>query len=217
MKRDCPKVSSVSAIKRNDEPEESALIDTEASDLFMLEKVTRKLGLSIKKLNKKIKTVNSEEAPTLGVVMWSYKSVNGMTMKTLRTKSYESSFGSVSGAKVRYEACGFNCRADTFRKSGLCIGLQEKGNDAKTVKMRALSKFISKEANGLWAIRSQGVRENVTGQNAKPVTKAHDAPHEGLSIRWGSFSPRELARFKELFEKPIRLKPGWPDNEDMKI
>ncbi|MFQ6621476.1 hypothetical protein Gotur_002895 [Gossypium turneri] len=31
-------------------------------------------------------------------------------------KSYESSFGSVSGARVRYEACRFDCGADTSRK-----------------------------------------------------------------------------------------------------
>ncbi|KAG8474384.1 hypothetical protein CXB51_034110 [Gossypium anomalum] len=37
----------------------------------------------------------------------------------------------------------------------------------------------------------------------------------GLLLRWGSFGPRELARFKELLEKPVRLKPGWPDSEDM--
>ncbi|MBA0738431.1 hypothetical protein Gogos_011784 [Gossypium gossypioides] len=94
MKRDCLKVSSVSAIKKNDEPEEakpiegkisrvnsmvlipkkrngeeglmfvdiniagqkrSALIDTRALDLFISEKATRKLDLSIKKSNKKIK------------------------------------------------------------------------------------------------------------------------------------------------------------------
>ncbi|MBA0755143.1 hypothetical protein Gogos_022299, partial [Gossypium gossypioides] len=107
IKRDCPKVSSVSAIKRNDELEEakpidrktsrvnsmvlipkkmngkewlmfvdiniagqtrSALIDMGASDLFISEKAARKLGLSIKKLNKKIKTVNFDEALTVGVV-----------------------------------------------------------------------------------------------------------------------------------------------------
>ncbi|MBA0755862.1 hypothetical protein Gogos_020094 [Gossypium gossypioides] len=89
---DCPKVSSVSAIKRNDELEEakpiekktstvnsmvlipkkrnggeglmfvdiniagqkrSALVDTGASDLFISEKATGKLGLSIKKSNRK--------------------------------------------------------------------------------------------------------------------------------------------------------------------
>ncbi|MBA0810922.1 hypothetical protein Gohar_002868 [Gossypium harknessii] len=33
----------------------------------------------------------------------------------------------------------------------------------------------------------------VTGQSAKPLSITQDASHEGLSIRWGSFSPRELA------------------------
>ncbi|MFQ6649568.1 hypothetical protein Gotur_022307, partial [Gossypium turneri] len=37
------------------------------------------------------------------------------------------------------------------------------------------------------------VGENVTGQSAKPVTMAQDAPHGGPLIRWGTFSPRELA------------------------
>ncbi|MFQ6650418.1 hypothetical protein Gotur_022873 [Gossypium turneri] len=46
----------------------SALIDTGASDLFISEKAARKLGLSIKKSNRKIKTVNFEESPTVGVV-----------------------------------------------------------------------------------------------------------------------------------------------------
>ncbi|MBA0644034.1 hypothetical protein Goklo_028253 [Gossypium klotzschianum] len=46
----------------------SALIDTGASDLFISEKATKKLGLSIKKSNKKIKAVNSGEAPIVGVV-----------------------------------------------------------------------------------------------------------------------------------------------------
>ncbi|MBA0664138.1 hypothetical protein Goklo_004187 [Gossypium klotzschianum] len=56
---------------------------------------------------------------------------------------------------------------------------------------------------------------SVTGQSAKPVTMAQDVPHGGLSIRWGTFSPRELAQFKELLEKPVRLKLSWPGNEDM--
>ncbi|MFQ6624727.1 hypothetical protein Gotur_004151 [Gossypium turneri] len=47
------------------------------------------------------------------------------------------------------------------------------------------------------------------------MTMAQDATHGSLSIRWVTFSPRELTRFKELLEKPVRLKPGWPDNEDM--
>ncbi|MBA0747122.1 hypothetical protein Gogos_009582 [Gossypium gossypioides] len=46
----------------------SALVDTGASDLFISKKAAKKLGLSIRKSNKKIKTVNSKEAPTVGVV-----------------------------------------------------------------------------------------------------------------------------------------------------
>ncbi|MBA0739985.1 hypothetical protein Gogos_013210 [Gossypium gossypioides] len=38
----------------------SALVDTGASNLFISKKVTKKLGLLIKKSNNKIKTVNSE-------------------------------------------------------------------------------------------------------------------------------------------------------------
>ncbi|MBA0879960.1 hypothetical protein Goshw_014843 [Gossypium schwendimanii] len=40
------------------------------------------------------------------------------------------------------------------------------------------------------------------------MTMAQDAPHGGLSIRWGTFSQPELARFKELLEKPVRLNPA---------
>ncbi|KAH1113945.1 hypothetical protein J1N35_007323 [Gossypium stocksii] len=54
----------------------------------------------------------------------------------------------------------------------------------------------------------ESVWENIIGQNVKPVTMAQDMPHKGLLIRWGTFSPRELARFKELLEKPVKLKPG---------
>ncbi|MBA0819769.1 hypothetical protein Gohar_021130, partial [Gossypium harknessii] len=46
----------------------SALIDTGASDLFISEKAMKKLRLSIKKSNKKIKTVNSDEASIVRVV-----------------------------------------------------------------------------------------------------------------------------------------------------
>ncbi|KAK5843186.1 hypothetical protein PVK06_005630 [Gossypium arboreum] len=56
------------------------------------------------------------------------------------------------------------------------------------------------------------VGENVTGQSSNPVTIE---PNGGLLLRWGLFGPQELARFKELLEKPVRLKPGWPDSEDM--
>ncbi|MBA0751871.1 hypothetical protein Gogos_000764, partial [Gossypium gossypioides] len=46
----------------------SALIDTRSSDLFISEKAAKKLGLSIRKLNKKIKIGTSKKAPTVGVV-----------------------------------------------------------------------------------------------------------------------------------------------------
>ncbi|KAH1082672.1 hypothetical protein J1N35_022433 [Gossypium stocksii] len=47
------------------------------------------------------------------------------------------------------------------------------------------------------------------------MTIAPNASDGGLLLRWGSFGPQELARFKELLEKPVRLKPSWPDSEDM--
>lgn len=45
----------------------TALIYMKASNLFISEKFEKKLGLSIKKSNNKIKMVNSEEAPIVGV------------------------------------------------------------------------------------------------------------------------------------------------------
>ncbi|KAH1082722.1 hypothetical protein J1N35_022483 [Gossypium stocksii] len=56
---------------------------------------------------------------------------------------------------------------------------------------------------------------SVTGCSSKPVTIAPSASNGGLLFRWGSFCPQELARFKELLEKSVRLKHGWPDNKDM--
>ncbi|KAH1083214.1 hypothetical protein J1N35_022975 [Gossypium stocksii] len=46
---------------------------------------------------------------------------------------------------------------------------------------------------------------------------AHNASHRGLPLTCESFGPQELARFKELLEKTVRLKLGWPNNEDMAI
>ncbi|KAK5842548.1 hypothetical protein PVK06_004920 [Gossypium arboreum] len=37
----------------------------------------------------------------------------------------------------------------------------------------------------------------------------------GECHRWRSFGLRELARFKELLEKHVRLKPGWSDSKYM--
>lgn len=45
----------------------SILVDTIALDLFILEKAADKLGLSVRKSNNKIKMVNFEEVPTIGV------------------------------------------------------------------------------------------------------------------------------------------------------
>ncbi|KAK8301352.1 hypothetical protein V6Z11_D04G014000 [Gossypium hirsutum] len=59
------------------------------------------------------------------------------------------------------------------------------------------------------------VGENVTGRSSKPVTSVPNASNGGLLLRWGSFGPQELARFKKILEKPVRLKPGWPDSEKM--
>ncbi|MBA0858168.1 hypothetical protein Goshw_022399, partial [Gossypium schwendimanii] len=59
------------------------------------------------------------------------------------------------------------------------------------------------------------IDDGLINKSEKPLTNAQDAPYGGLLIRWGSFGPQELARFKELLDKPVKLKPGWPDNEEM--
>ncbi|MBA0746025.1 hypothetical protein Gogos_008573 [Gossypium gossypioides] len=56
---------------------------------------------------------------------------------------------------------------------------------------------------------------SVTGCSSKPVPIAPNASDGGLLCRWGLFGLQELAQFGNLLEKPVRLKPGWPDNEDM--
>ncbi|MBA0633868.1 hypothetical protein Godav_025731 [Gossypium davidsonii] len=53
----------------------SALVDTGALDLFISKKVAKKLGLSIRKSNKKIKIVNFDEASTVGVDSGSFVSM----------------------------------------------------------------------------------------------------------------------------------------------
>ncbi|KAH1082061.1 hypothetical protein J1N35_021822 [Gossypium stocksii] len=63
--------------------------------------------------------------------------------------------------------------------------------------------------------RAARVRENVTGRSSKPLTIVPNASNRGLLFRWGSFGPQELTRFRKLLEKPVKLKPGWPDNKDM--
>ncbi|MFQ6637493.1 hypothetical protein Gotur_012638 [Gossypium turneri] len=49
---------------------------------------------------------------------------------------------------------------------------------------------------------------SVMGRSSKPETIAPNASNGGLLLRWGSFGLRELARFKELLEKPVKLKPS---------
>ncbi|MBA0670074.1 hypothetical protein Goklo_028979 [Gossypium klotzschianum] len=88
----------------------SALVDTGALDLFISKKVAKKLGLSIRKSNKKIKIVNFDEASTVGVV-----------------KNVELQIGEWKG-KEEFEVVG------------------------------DLLKFLSKEVERLWAVRSQDVR-----------------------------------------------------------
>ncbi|KAH1031636.1 hypothetical protein J1N35_043810 [Gossypium stocksii] len=61
------------------------------------------------------------------------------------------------------------------------------------------------------------VGENIMGRSSKPVTIAPNASDGGLLCRWGSFDPQKLAQFGKLLEKPVRLKPGWPNNGDMTI
>ncbi|KAH1082575.1 hypothetical protein J1N35_022336 [Gossypium stocksii] len=51
------------------------------------------------------------------------------------------------------------------------------------------------------------------GCSSKHVTIAPNVSHGGLSFRWGSFGLQELTRFKELLEKPIKLKLRWPNDK----
>ncbi|MFQ6628971.1 hypothetical protein Gotur_007158 [Gossypium turneri] len=255
MKRDCPKVSSVSAIKRNDEPEEAkpveekpsrvnsmvlipkkrngkeglmfvdinitgqkrgALIDTGASDLFISEKAAGKLGLPIRKSNKKIKTVNSEEASTMGVVQNMELEIGewkgNEDFEVIQLDDYDFVLGlnfldriqvvlypwadqihiitdpltrivvpvrrdMKVGAKVLSSiqlvedvSYGRNIDSiewkDTKAPSEVLVAQEFDMKPAdSTVEsaplgkvVGALSKFMSKEAKGLWAIRSQDVR-----------------------------------------------------------
>ncbi|KAH1063036.1 hypothetical protein J1N35_028023 [Gossypium stocksii] len=59
-----------------------ALIDMGASDLFILKRVVSKLGLSVSKLTKKLKTVNSKEVPTMEVTQ-------GVELQTSQWKGKE--------------------------------------------------------------------------------------------------------------------------------
>ncbi|KAH1055722.1 hypothetical protein J1N35_033787 [Gossypium stocksii] len=257
MKRDYPKVSSVSAIKKNDEPEEakpiekktlrvnsiilfpkkrdgdeglmfidinivgkkrSALDDTGASDLFISEKATKKLGLSIKKLNKKIKTaclypwvdqIHIVTGPLTKIIVPMHRDIKVGTkvlssIQLVEDVLYGWNIDSIEWDATKALSKVIVAKTIDMKPADLTVELTPLG------KVGCASGF---ERKGV--MQEQSGRENATSQSAKPVTMAQDAPHRGLSIRWGSFSLRELARSKELLEKPFRLKPGWPDSEDM--
>ncbi|KAH1046881.1 hypothetical protein J1N35_037665, partial [Gossypium stocksii] len=78
-------------------------------------------------------------------------------------------------------------------------------------KAKATRKFQGESSQWHSEVATRALREwvgeNFMAQTTKPVTMAQDALHGGLLIRWETFSPGELARFKELLEKPVSLKP----------
>ncbi|MBA0783214.1 hypothetical protein Gotri_000969 [Gossypium trilobum] len=76
----------------------SAVIDTGASDLFISEKAAKKLGLSIKKSNKKIKIVNFEKAPTMRV-----DSDNSVSMGRSNSYCHWSIIKDCCASESRYE------------------------------------------------------------------------------------------------------------------
>ncbi|MBA0740645.1 hypothetical protein Gogos_013837 [Gossypium gossypioides] len=314
---------------------QSALVDTRAPDLFISKKAAKKLGLSIRKSNKKIKMINFDEDLTIGVVRnvelqiseWKGKedfevgpkvlssiqlvedvsygrNINSiernatkahseklvehetdiMPVKSIVELPHLENVGCVSdfegkeamqkqskrvnaASKIHCEHSDSVLNSDLLAWQGRTKSRYENqgdsnGNKSKLGQVRVETscqqyvptsatvqvkrrrkprqKFqrrrqsdrktsreeakVTREFQGessqchsevaTRALR-EWVRENLTGQSVKPVTIAQNAPHGGLSIRWGSFSPRELARFQEPLEKPVRLKFGWPDNADM--
>ncbi|KAH1130283.1 hypothetical protein J1N35_001661 [Gossypium stocksii] len=58
---------------------------------------------------------------------------------------------------------------------------------------------------------SRMVRVKKQRRSSKLMTITPNTSDGGLLCRWGSFGQF----FSKLFEKSVRLKPGWPDNEDM--
>ncbi|KAH1122190.1 hypothetical protein J1N35_005350 [Gossypium stocksii] len=59
------------------------------------------------------------------------------------------------------------------------------------------------------------VGEKVIGHSSKHVNITKSAFQGGLSVKWGIFGPRELARFKKLMEKPVRLKLRLSNDANM--
>ncbi|MBA0567734.1 hypothetical protein Golob_005275, partial [Gossypium lobatum] len=85
MKKDCPKVSSVSAIKRNDEPEEAKLIEKKTSRVNLMVHIPKKrncreelmfvdINIAGQKRSALVDTgasdlfISKKEAPTVGVI-----------------------------------------------------------------------------------------------------------------------------------------------------
>ncbi|MBA0756335.1 hypothetical protein Gogos_005458 [Gossypium gossypioides] len=250
MKKDYPKVSSVSAIKRNDELEEakpiekktsrvnsmvlipkkrnggeglifvdiniagqkrSVLVDTRASDLFISKKATRKLGLLIKKLNRKIKTVNSKEALTVGVVhnvelqIGEWKGKEEFEVIQLDDYDYVLRLNVLDRIQAALYPWADQIHIITSPLSKIIVLVHRdikvekkvlssiqlvedvsygrnidsiERNATKALWKWSLSKFISNEAEGLWAIRSQGVRI--------------EAIQKGTSQNWGKLERRLL-------------------------
>ncbi|MFQ6630455.1 hypothetical protein Gotur_009256 [Gossypium turneri] len=194
----------------------SALIDMGASNLFMSENAARKLGLSIKKLNKKIKTVNSKEGPTVGVAqnmeLQIGKQKGKEEFEVIQLDNYDFVLGLNFLDKIQaglylwadqiHIVTGLLSRiiVSVYRDMKVAIKVLssiqlvddvsygrnidsiewnatkapsevlvaqeiDKKPVESTIKLtplgkivRALSKFLSEDADGLWAIRSQGVR-----------------------------------------------------------
>ncbi|KAK5824749.1 hypothetical protein PVK06_019533 [Gossypium arboreum] len=83
----------------------------------------------------------------------------------------------------------------------------------ESIRVVASSTLVSLEllVELLTDCETRNAATSVTGQSSKPVTIEPNASDGGLLLRWGSFGPRKLARFKELLEKPARLTSGWPN------
>ncbi|KAK5835089.1 hypothetical protein PVK06_010774 [Gossypium arboreum] len=116
-------------------------------------------------------------------------------------------------------------RLSLMEEVSLTLDLEEKVamQTLKLGSIRLISVDTSEELPPLGECHSKGttralqewVGENVTGRSSKPMTIAPNVSNGGLLFRWGSFGPQELARFGKLLEKPVRLKPKWPNDEDM--
>ncbi|KAH1047128.1 hypothetical protein J1N35_037912 [Gossypium stocksii] len=140
--------------------------------------------------------------------MWSYKSMNRRARKNLSVLNFnllawqgrrgpfkvhkQGGQGTVGSTKLRCENHGdLKKSRKKFQKKGQP---NHKASQEEAKATRGLQGELSQyHSRVTMRVLREWMEENVTGQSAKPVIVAQDAPHEGLSIRWGSFSPRELA------------------------